>query len=196
MAGAEAQDDVGGASDGVESGLLDEADALGQALLDEPEAHLHPPLLASCIRALSDLLTDRNGVALIGTHSPVVLQEVPRSCVWKVSRIDRRASERLAIETYGENVGILTREAFNLEAGNPVSSNVHDLWIGLGLDAKGVPSRVIDFWSSSGPTLHHRPGRYARAERSECRWTDRDRLPDRRRRPRGREADAGRRPGG
>lgn len=84
-------------------------------LLDEPEAHLHPPLLASFIRALSDLLTDRNGVALIGTHSPVVLQEVPRSCVWKVSRFDRRAPERPAIETYGENVGILTHEVFNLE---------------------------------------------------------------------------------
>ncbi|MEU3299764.1 ATP-binding protein [Streptomyces sp. NPDC006678] len=84
-------------------------------LLDEPEAHLHPPLLASFIRALSDLLTDRNGVALIGTHSPVVLQEVPRSCVWKVSRFDRRAPERPAIETYGENVGILTHEIFGLE---------------------------------------------------------------------------------
>lgn len=33
-------------------------------------------------------------------------------------------------------------------------SNAHDLWIGLGLDAKGVPSRAIDFWSSSRPTLH------------------------------------------
>ncbi|MEY9997203.1 hypothetical protein ABIE67_009235 [Streptomyces sp. V4I8] len=32
-------------------------------------------------------------------------------------------------------------------------SNDHDLWIGLGMDAKGVPSRVIDFWSSSRPTL-------------------------------------------
>ncbi|MDX3694753.1 AAA family ATPase [Streptomyces europaeiscabiei] len=84
-------------------------------LLDEPEAHLHPPLLASFIGALSDLLTDRNGVALMGTHSPVVLQEVPRSCVWKVSRFDRRAPERPALETYGENVGILTHEVFNLE---------------------------------------------------------------------------------
>nr|WP_240436909.1 alpha/beta fold hydrolase [Streptomyces sporangiiformans] len=76
-----------------------------------------------------------------------------------------------------------------------VMSNAHDLWIGLGLDAKGVPSRVIDFWSSSRPTLHRRSGRHARAERSERRGNDRDRLPDRRHRPRRREADAGRRPG-
>ncbi|WP_333745594.1 AAA family ATPase [Streptomyces sp. IBSBF 2950] len=84
-------------------------------LLDEPEAHLHPPLLASFVRALSDLLTDRNAVAVLSTHSPVVLQEVPSSCVWKVSRWGRLQPERPSIETYGENVGILTHEIFGLE---------------------------------------------------------------------------------
>ncbi|MGW5284498.1 AAA family ATPase [Streptomyces collinus] len=84
-------------------------------LLDEPEAHLHPPLLASFVRALSDLLTDRNAVALIGTHSPVVLQEVPQTCVWKVSRWDRLPPQRPRLETYGENVGVLTHEVFGLE---------------------------------------------------------------------------------
>lgn len=84
-------------------------------LLDEPEGHLHPPLLASFVRALSDLLTDRNAVALLGTHSPVVLQEVPRSCVWKVSRRGTMQPERPSIETYGENVGVLTHEIFGLE---------------------------------------------------------------------------------
>lgn len=52
---------------------------------------------------------------------------------------------------------------------HPPASNAHDLWIGLELDTKGVPSRVIDFWSSSRPTSHRRSGRHARAERSECR---------------------------
>ncbi|MEJ8641145.1 AAA family ATPase [Streptomyces sp. MS1.HAVA.3] len=84
-------------------------------LLDEPEAHLHPPLLASFIRALSELLTDRNAVALLSTHSPVVLQEVPRSCVWKVSRRSRLQPQRPSIETYGENIGVLTHEIFGLE---------------------------------------------------------------------------------
>jgi predicted ATPase len=80
-------------------------------LLDEPEGHLHPPLLASFVRALSSLLTDRNAVAVVATHSPVVLQEVPRSCVWKVGR----RVERPEIETFGENVGVLTHEIFGLE---------------------------------------------------------------------------------
>jgi predicted ATPase len=85
-------------------------------LLDEPEAHLHPPLLSAFIRALSDLLIDRNGVAIIATHSPVILQEVPRRCVWKVRRSGTvMVAERPEIETFGESVGVLTREVFGLE---------------------------------------------------------------------------------
>ncbi|MEV7318237.1 AAA family ATPase [Streptomyces microflavus] len=83
-------------------------------LLDEPEAHLHPPLLSSFVRALSTLLSERNGVAIAATHSPVVLQEVPRSCAYKIRRPGGRA-RRPRIETYGENVGVLTHEIFGLE---------------------------------------------------------------------------------
>lgn len=85
-------------------------------LIDEPETHLHPPLLAAFIRAVSDLLADRNGVAVIATHSPVVLQETPRKCVWVLRRSGHvMRATRPAIETFGENVGILTHEAFGLE---------------------------------------------------------------------------------
>lgn len=85
-------------------------------LLDEPESHLHPPLLSAFTRAVSELLHNRNGVAIVATHSPVVLQEVPKSCVWKLtrSRLEAR-SDRPDRETFGENVGVLTREVFGLE---------------------------------------------------------------------------------
>jgi predicted ATPase len=85
-------------------------------LFDEPESHLHPPLLAALIRGLSELLHDRNGVAIVATHSPVVLQEVPKACVWKIHRSGLASSmHRPEIETFGENVGLLTREVFGLE---------------------------------------------------------------------------------
>ena len=85
-------------------------------LLDEPESHLHPPLLSALIRTLSDLLYERNGVAIIATHSPVVLQEIPKACVWKLTRSHLALeSTRPSLETFGENVGILTREVFGLE---------------------------------------------------------------------------------
>ena len=39
------------------------------------------------IRALSSLLTYRNGVGVIATHSPVIVQEVPKDCVWILRRV-------------------------------------------------------------------------------------------------------------
>ncbi len=85
-------------------------------LLDEPEAHLHPPLLSAFIRALSDLLKGRNAVAIVATHSPIILQEVPSKCVWKLRRNGQNVYfSRTELETFGENIGALTREIFELE---------------------------------------------------------------------------------
>lgn len=96
--------------------LVELVDERTLVLLDEPEGHLHPPLLASFVRCLSDLLVRRNGVAIVATHSPVVLQEVPRLCAWKLRRSGRRSVvERPTVETFGENIGVLTREVFGLQ---------------------------------------------------------------------------------
>jgi hypothetical protein len=99
--------------------LVETMEERSLVLIDEPESHLHPPLLSSFTRALSDLLKNRNAVSIIATHSPVVLQEVPKSCVWKLRRIGAEAiGERLQIECFGENVGVLTQEVFGLEVTN------------------------------------------------------------------------------
>lgn len=96
--------------------LVEKVEEKTLVLMDEPEAHLHPPLLSAFVRALSDLLINRNGVAIIATHSPVVLQEVPASCVWKIVRHGVAArADRPDIETFAENVGVLTQEVFGLE---------------------------------------------------------------------------------
>jgi predicted ATPase len=105
--------------------LVETVEEKSLILLDEPESHLHPPLLSAFTRALSELLTARNAVAIVATHSPVVLQEVPQSCVWKIARygsVSRAA--RPEIETFGENVGSLTREIFGLDVSK---SGFHDL---------------------------------------------------------------------
>jgi ABC-type transport system involved in cytochrome c biogenesis ATPase subunit len=85
-------------------------------LIDEPEAHLHPPLAASFVRALSGLLAQRNGVAILATHSPVIVQEVPSNCVSLFFRTGNNVEiERPDVETFAENVGLLTREIFRVE---------------------------------------------------------------------------------
>ncbi|WP_417529096.1 AAA family ATPase [Marinomonas shanghaiensis] len=96
--------------------LVETIEERSLVFLDEPEAHLHPPLLSAFVRSLSDLLINRNAVSIIATHSPVVLQEVPKSCTWKLWRSGYLSKvERLETESFGENVGILTREVFGLE---------------------------------------------------------------------------------
>ena len=93
--------------------------------LDEPEGHLHPPLLSAFIRALSELLLDKNGVAIIATHSPVILQEVPRNCIWKLRRTGAHCkAERLNIESFGSDITTLTTEVFGLEV---INSGFHSL---------------------------------------------------------------------
>lgn len=105
--------------------LVEKVDEKTLVLMDEPESHLHPPLLSAFTRALADLLTNRNGVAIIATHSPVILQEVPRDCVWKLRRNGLVANaDRPENETFAENVGVLTREVFQLEV---TKSGFHDL---------------------------------------------------------------------
>lgn len=128
-------------------------------LIDEPETHLHPPLLSAFIRALSNLLASRNGVAIIATHSPVVLQEVPGACVWKLRRSgNTTVAQRPQTETFGENVGILTHEVFGLEvasagfyqmlnarvtAGRSYSEIVTEFGEQLGSEARAIASSLI-----------------------------------------------------
>lgn len=96
--------------------LIDKIQEKSLVLFDEPESHLHPPLLSTLIRIMSDLLYKRNGVAIIATHSPVVIQEVPKSCCWILDRYDDFIdSYRPSIETFAENVGVITKEVFKLE---------------------------------------------------------------------------------
>lgn len=85
-------------------------------VMDEPEAHLHPPLLSALTRALSHLLRKRNAFAIMATHSPVILQEIPKSCAW-ILEFDgwARSAIRPEFETYGEDVATLTHEVFQLE---------------------------------------------------------------------------------
>lgn len=117
-------------------------------LLDEPESHLHPPLLSAFIRTLSDLLYEQNGVAIIATHSPVVLQEIPKSCVWKIYRTGASiTSSRPSIETFGENTGILTSEVFNLEVKH---SGFHELLSRSVKSGKTYETIIADYKNQLG----------------------------------------------
>ncbi len=117
-------------------------------LIDEPEGHLHPPLLSAFIRALSDLLQDQNGVAVVATHSPVILQEVPAKCAHKVRRVGlSQIADRPRIETFGESIGLLTSEVFSLEV---TDSGYHRMLTDAAMEAGSYERVVAEFSDELG----------------------------------------------
>lgn len=84
-------------------------------LIDEPETHLHPPLLASLMHAIRIILSTKKAFAIVATHSPVVLQETIVRHTYIVRREGKiTAIQKPSKETFGENIGTLTGETFGL----------------------------------------------------------------------------------
>jgi hypothetical protein len=99
-------------------------------LYDEPETHLHPPLIAALMKAIRIVLEELNAFAIVATHSPVVIQETLARHV----RVVRRVGDSFRIhaplgETFGENAGVLTYDAFGLTASAADYQEVLDLLI-------------------------------------------------------------------
>ncbi len=86
-------------------------------LFDEPETHLHPPILAALMKTIRYILRKRNSFMIVASHSPVVLQETLERHVFVVRREgDLMEISQPGLETFGENIGILTQMAFGLTA--------------------------------------------------------------------------------
>ena len=84
-------------------------------LYDEPELFLHPPLLSSFVNSINWLMDDRNGMAILATHSPIVLQEIPSKCIWKILDKSENKYVRLSDETYGESFSTLNKIIFDVQ---------------------------------------------------------------------------------
>ena len=84
-------------------------------LFDEPENHLHPPLLSFMMAEIRSLLAETSSVMFIATHSPVILQETFAKNVFVVRKNGNSTSiTQPQIETYGANISAITSEVFDL----------------------------------------------------------------------------------
>lgn len=84
-------------------------------LFDEPENHIHPPMLSFMMYSLRMVLKKYQSVMLVATHSPVVLQEIFSNNVFVVRRNgDETEISHPRIETYGASVSEITAEVFDL----------------------------------------------------------------------------------
>lgn len=98
-------------------GLVASLEKSSLVLIDEPETHLHPPLLASMMNAMRKVLKQFESYCVVATHSPVVVQE---SLASHVKLVKRAGAFTIAVspkrETFGESIGLITAEVFGLNA--------------------------------------------------------------------------------
>lgn len=86
-------------------------------LMDEPESFLHPPLLSSMIRTISAFCKKMNAAVVVATHSPIVIQEIPRQAVKVFEKREGHTIVRSPrIETFGENIDTLSSEVFGIDS--------------------------------------------------------------------------------
>ena len=127
----------------IVSGCIDLMAEKTLLLMDEPENNLHPPLLSMLIRWLSKILTKRNGVAIVATHSPIVLQEIPKSCVWIIDRYGEiRKIRRPSIETFGTNLSLITYDVFEY---NIQKTGFNELLVKVAKESNGFEEALKRF---------------------------------------------------
>jgi len=99
------------------AGILANIERHSLILMDEPETHLHPPMLASLMHAVLELLDSHQAFGIVATHSPVVVQESLAENVTIVRRESGfNGATQPSVETYGESIGTITAEVFGLQA--------------------------------------------------------------------------------
>ncbi|MEI2454761.1 AAA family ATPase [Lysobacter firmicutimachus] len=82
-------------------------------LFDEPETHLHPNAVASLFLVLAEILEEFDSYAVVATHSPVVIQEIPAKRVLVFEREQNvTVANPLLLESFGESVTELTKHVF------------------------------------------------------------------------------------
>lgn len=83
-------------------------------IIDEPETHLHPNSISLFINVVNRILKKFDSYAIISTHSPQVVQEVPSKDIIVIERIENSPSVRgLDIESFGENLNTITERIFH-----------------------------------------------------------------------------------
>ncbi len=98
----------------VITGIIANINRESLVIFDEPEMHLHPNAIANLIRLLHALLDQYKSFAILATHSPIILQEIPSKFVRVLEREGNITSTRnLDIESFGENLSTLTSDVFD-----------------------------------------------------------------------------------
>lgn len=84
-------------------------------LIDEPEVNLHPNAVASYMKFMYLILDKYKSYAILNTHSPQIIQEIPRKNVNVFRNIGGNFSVvKLERETFGSNISDIVYDVFKV----------------------------------------------------------------------------------
>jgi ABC-type branched-subunit amino acid transport system ATPase component len=98
-------------------------------LLDEPETHLHPNLISDFMRILTSMLESTNSIAILATHSPFIVRELPSRCV-HVVRLDSDRSPQISnafLRTFGASIDRLAADIFDDADSSQLNQEIADV---------------------------------------------------------------------
>lgn len=136
-------------------------------LIDEPENHLHPHYVAELMGLLDRVLKPTRSCAIIATHSPFVVREVPRR---RVNVLHRDGRALLAgpprLQTFGASVEAIAHAVFTDGEDSRLHEELLDAWIlDNGFKAKDLPTLVETYGDDLNPeTLSYIAMRLRQAE--------------------------------
>ena len=91
------------------------------ALIDQPEAGLHPSLAEAVCASIQTLLEETDSVAIIATNSPIFIKEVPAACIHTLRRYGSlTVTDHPPIETFGESLSQIAHHVLGLD---PLTGN-------------------------------------------------------------------------
>lgn len=111
--------------------LLSEIREGSLIFLDEPELYLHPNAIANLARIYYEILNQFKSYAILCTHSPILLQEIPSRYVRKMSLIDGDSISytKPNIETFGANISDITSDIFNVQDNESLYRSLLVEWV-------------------------------------------------------------------
>lgn len=99
--------------------IINTIDTNSLLLFDEPENHLHPNGQNTLFKCLDYILNTFDSFAIISTHSPIFIQNIPQKNVYKIQSVNgARSVSNLQIESFGQHFSKLTEEIFGFTENN------------------------------------------------------------------------------
>lgn len=85
-------------------------------IFDEPETFMHPPMMKAFVRSVQRIMSKKNAICLIATHSPIIIQEIPHNFIYRIKKFrDMSLIDKMEYKTYGENLDSIYKNIYGVE---------------------------------------------------------------------------------